>query len=323
MIAGAELAAWLSDRGRQEQSNEDAGRLARRWGKHPLIAETEAGLAALEDRSPAALIAAAERFMGRTDEISQLIREMIAQSAADPFFRPPFGIVISEVVTGFLLCADPPLTIALGVTSADSLAAKKSGVRGATSIGFTGLLTSYRWLKGGGATLSFWEAPRRGGEFTAQQGGHCRLTGRRTLADGDCFTQDGRYQSFVIEHATSDMICLQAAVHAEEAPLATEYDSRTLAYVGASSADEASSRTEMMVSLLRLMDRGDAIPEIAGLLDSSPFHTRWHVMREFLAMDSDAAFPHLQRMASSDPHPDVRSAAAQTLAMFFQPAQAA
>ena len=96
-----------------------------------------------------------------------------------------------------------------------------------------------------------------------------------------------------------------------------------LAYAGATSTDEASSRTEMMVSLLRLFDRGDAIPELTGLLESSHFYTRWHVMREFLAMDTEAALPHLRRMAEDDPHPEVRAAAAQSLAMFFSEEEAA
>ena len=37
---------------------------------------------------------------------------------------------------------------------------------------------------------------------------------------------------------------------------------------------------------------------------------------------SQAALPHLRRMAESDPHPEVRAAAAQTLALFFADAPA-
>ena len=97
------------------------------------------------------------------------------------------------------------------------------------------------------------------------------------------------------------------------APLAAEYDSKTLAFVGASSTDEASSRVQMMVSLLRTMEREDALPLIVEALDSPHFYTRWHIMRELLAMDADAALPPLRRMAAGDPHPEVRAAARQTL----------
>jgi hypothetical protein len=45
-------------------------------------------------------------------------------------------------------------------------------------------------------------------------------------------------------------------------------------------------------------------------------------MREFLALDAQLALPHLRTMAESDPHAEVRAAAAETLAAFFpdQPA---
>lgn len=274
-------------------------------------------IALLNPKTAPAVLAAAERFMARTDEISEMIAEMIEALAADPFFRPPFVTITSDINTGLLLYGDADVTIALGVTSADALAAKKTAVRDSTSIIFTGHLSSFRWLKGGGATLSFWEAPPAGPNFVASERRSCRFVERRRLEDGERFVMDGSRQSFVIEHAVSDMVCLQAVVLADSAPVAVGYDSTTLAFSGASSTDEASSRTEMMVSLLRLLDRGDAVPELAELLDSPHFYTRWHVMREFLAMDAEAALPHLKRLAGSDPHPEVRAAAAETLKMFF------
>ena len=73
----------------------------------------------------------------------------------------------------------------------------------------------------------------------------------------------------------------------------------------------------MMVSLLRVMEREDALPLIAEALDSPHFYTRWHIMRELLAMDAEAALPPLRRMAADDPHPEVRAAARQTLDLFF------
>ncbi len=323
MISGAGLAQWLDDPQRQHASGEAADRLAEKWRRHSLFADLEAELASIETGNGAAARAAAERFMARGDEIAELASDLIAASAADPFFRPPFLTIASDINTGFLLFGDANLTIAIGVIGADSLAAKKSGERGATSIGFTGLDTVFHWLQAGGATLSFWEAEPAGPDFTGAGAGHCRKVGQRQIADGEQFVLDGRRESFVIEHASSDMICLQAAILAGAGPLAVEYDSKSLAFAGASSTDEVSSRTQMMVSLLRLMDRSDAIPEITGLLDSPHFYTRWHIMREFLAMDATAALPHLQQMAAGDPHPEVRAAAGQTLALFFSQEEAA
>ncbi|HEV7660889.1 MAG TPA: HEAT repeat domain-containing protein [Allosphingosinicella sp.] len=317
MIAGAALADWLADRGAQKRSQAALEAMARDWRRHPLMTDLEGALAALPEHSAAAVLQAARGFIDREDDLALLMAQMIAESRADPFFRPPFIPTLSEIHSGLLLFQNPDLTIALGVSGVEMLAAKKAGPRGATSIGFSGVITLFRYLKSGGATLSFWEAPPITEGFLASQAGKCRLTGRRRIEDGEEIVIDGRYQSFVIEHASSDMLYFQAMIRPESAPLAAEYDSKTLAFVGASSTDEASSRVQMMVSMLRVMERDDALPLIAEALDSPHFYTRWHIMRELLAMDAEAALPPLRRMAACDPHPEVRAAARQTLDLFF------
>lgn len=318
MISDPALTAWLADRAAQDRSHKGVEDCARRWSRHRLMAGLERELAILPERTAAAVLAAARRFMDRTGDIDALMRDLIRSCRADPFFRPPFHPVSSEIHTGLLLFHNADLSLAVGVTGVEMLAAKKAGPRGATSIGFSGQLTLFRYVKAGGATLSFWEAPPIGDDFVSAGAGAARCVGRRLIADGEEIVIDGRYQSFVIEHAASDMVYFQALVRTGGAPLATEYDSRSLALIGASSTDEASSRIQMMVSLLRVMERDDAFPLIAEMLNAAPhFYTRWHIMREMLAMDAEAALPALREMAKGDPHPEVRAAARQTLGLFF------
>jgi hypothetical protein len=322
MIAGAALAAWLADRDSQKRSQATIQTVAGEWGCHPLMTDLEQRLALLSERSSAAVLDAARAFMDRENDIAQMVANLIAASRADPFFRPPLQPA-NEAHSGLLLFHNPDLSIILGVSALDMLVARKTAPRGATSIGFPGITTLFRFVKAGRATLSFWEAPPITDGFVASQAGACRLTGRRRVEDGEEIVIDGRYQSFVIEHAEADMLFFQAMVRSGAAPLAAEYDSRTLAFVGASSTDEASSRVQMMVSMLRVMDRKDALPVIAEALESPHFYTRWHIMRELLAMDAEAALPPLRRMAANDPHPEVRAAARQTLDLFFADEEAA
>ena len=317
MIAGAELAEWLADRGAQQRSRDAVEAVSVTWAHHPLKTDLERRLAALPERSAAAVLDAARAFIDRDGDIASLLAAMRAGSRADPFFRPPFHPVSGEVQSGLLLFHNRDLSISLGVSGVDMLAAKKAGPRGASSISFSGVTALFRFVKAGGATLSFWEAPPIGDDFVAAQAGKCRFIERRKIADGDELVLDGRRQSFVIEHAASDIVYFHAMVRSEAAPLTTEYDSKTLAFVGASSTDEAASRMEIMVSLLRTMEREDAVPLIVEVLASPHFYTRWHAMRELLALDADAAHPHLRRMAEADPHPEVRVAARQTLDLFF------
>jgi hypothetical protein len=318
MMSGPALSAWLADRAAQDRSHGGVEDCARRWSRHPLMTGLEQELAALPERTAEAVLAAARRFMDRSGDVDALMGDLITSSRADPFFRPPFHPLSSEIHTGLLLFHNADLSLAVGVTGVEMLAAKKAGPRGATSIGFSGQLTLFRYVKAGGATLSFWEAPPIGDDFVSADAGKARLVGRRRIEDGEEIVIDGRHQSFVIEHASSDMVYFQALVRTGSAPLATEYDSRSLTLIGASSTDETSSRIQMMVSLLRAMERDDALPLIAEMLNASPhFYTRWHIMREMLAMDAEAALPALRCMVEGDPHPEVRAAARQTLDLFF------
>jgi hypothetical protein len=319
MIAGAVLAAWLADADGQKRSHAAAEALARHWIRHPLMSEVHDQLTALPANSgAAAILDIARGFMDRQDDIALMMDALVASAAADPFFNPPFHPVANDVYAGLLLLHKPELSILLGVSAVDMVAERKTETRGATSLIFNGRTTLFRYVKAGDATISFWEAPPIAGDFVASQAGKCRLIERRKIKDGEEILTDGRYQTFVIEHVTGDMVFYQATVRQDAAPLSVEYDSKTLSFIGASSTDEATSRVQMMVSMLRTMERDDAFPLIEEALASPHFYTRWHIMRELLAMDADAALPALRRMAANDPHPEVRAAAQQTLEMFFE-----
>jgi hypothetical protein len=317
MIPSPAFAAWLADRGAQRISFARVGQSAKKWGRHPLMSQLQRKLSELTDPSPRVVLDLADGFMDQVGAHAELFDDMIAACRADPFFQPPFYPLTSDIHTALLLFHHPLLSIALGVASVDQLAAKKRAHGGVGSIGFSGLLTKFRYLKAGSATLSFWEAPPAGDDFVAARAGRARFVEERRLADGDEIVFHGARQSFVIEHALEDMVYLQAMVRVDAAPLATEYDRETLSFLGASSTDESSSRIQMMVSLLRAMDREDALPLMEKELTSPHFNTRWHIMREMLALDAQAALPALKRMATGDPHPEVRAAAATTLATFF------
>lgn len=313
------LAAWLADREAQARSYRGVEAAAAKWSAEPWIARFERRVVELEDRAPERLLALARAFMDEPGAIEAMMADLIARSRADPFFRPPFHPLGSEVHTSLLLYHHPDLSVSVGVTGLEMLASKKLARRGAASINFTGFLTLLRFVAAGGATISFWEAPAIGEDFSAAAAGRCRLVDRRRLADGEEIVVDGRFQSFVIEHVEADILFLQAVARTGGAPVGAEYDSDTLDLIGASSTDEPSSRLQMMTSLLRAQDREDALPLFEEALSAPQFYTRWHVMREMLALDAEAARPALERMAAADPHPDVRETAARTLAMFFAP----
>jgi len=317
MIAGDRLAAWLADRCSQKQTRAAVEAFVKEWDGERVMGELHGELMGMTRPNREQVVDLARRFFDRAPVLEELMEALIAASRADPFFLPPLHPLTSEVHSGLLLFQHADLSIGLGITSLDMLAAKKAFRRGPASIAFSGGSNLFRYVRSGNALVSFWEAPRIGPSFRAEDAGRCRLVDRRRIRDGEEFLVDGSHQSFVVEHADGDIFYLQATIQTDAAPLTAEYDSETLSFINATSTDEASSRVQMMASLLREMDRTDAVPVLRRLLNSPYFYTRWHIMREMLALDAEAALPDLRRLAAEDPHPEVRAAAAQTLKLFF------
>ena len=314
MIAGNELAGWLRDRKAQRETGETMEEVAGRLRRLPSLERLHGALDQARSRGVEAVLALAESFVATPGVIGEVLGVLIAAARDDPYFRPHFEVASSEVHSGLLLFDRPALTLTLAVMSADAIAAKRAERKGGASLTFTGRRTVFHFLKSGGATLSLWEAPGIGPGFTADSSGRCRFVERWRIEDGEKVDIDGRRFTFIVEEAERDIVFVGAETSLGAGPLSVEYDSATLRFIGASSTDEASSRTQMMLALLRMMDRRDAVPLFRDMLRSDLFYARWQTMREFLALDPGAALPHLREMAESDPHVEVRRAAAQTLA---------
>jgi hypothetical protein len=314
MIAGDELGAWLRNRRAQHETAETVGEVARRLRRLPSLARLDEALETARHGGADEVLALAGAFVAAPGAIEEVLDVLIAAAGADPYFRPHFDIASSEVHSGLMLFDRPELSLTLAVMSADSIAAKRAERKGGASLIFNGRRTAFHFLKSGGATLSLWEAPRIGPGFTADSSGRCRFLERLRIEDGQKLDIDGRRFTYIVEEAERDIVFVGAATAIGAGPLSVEYDWKTRRFIAASSTDEGSSRTQMMLALLRIMERRDAVPLFRDLLRSEHFYARWQTMREFLALDAGAALPHLREMAAADPHREVRHAAAQTLA---------
>lgn len=317
MIVNHALGDWLGSETARSATDAAMATLSAEIAAMPAFAALRRGVDRAAETGADAVLALARGFMEDDSAIQGFIAAALAAAAADPLCRPPFRAIRNEVQDGLLLFSHPALTVQLAAMNADALAIRRRSTQGPAPIAFTGQQSLFRFQKGGDALLSLWEAPPIEANFTAAVGGRCRLRETRRLSDGDVIEIDGRCESFVIERVESDLVYLFASTSLEAGPVATEFDARSLGLIAASSTDEASSRTQMMLALLRAMGRRDAAPLFAGHLQARHFHARWQAMREMLALDAELALPHLKHMAGSDPHADVRAAAAETLAAFF------
>jgi hypothetical protein len=321
MIVGEALKAWTRDRAAQRETQAGVDVFGHDWGHGPVHSRFDDIMASLPASATAERVAATIRdLFADHGWVDLLVSGLAEKMLADPFFDPPFANLHGEVHTGLLVFEDEKVSIAAGVTSALQLAAKKDRPRGATSVGFTGQLNVLKFVRAGGATLSFWSAPPIDGGFTAARAGTCRRTHTRRMEDGEIILLDGRRESYVIEGLNSSLVLLQASIAVDQSPLSVEYDSTTGAYLGCSATGDTSSRIQMISTLLRKLDHQAAFPAIAGFLDHPDFFVRWHVMKELLGLDAAAALPHLKRMAATDPHPDPRRAARAVLDRIDGPA---
>ncbi len=316
MIANQALESWLGSRDARAATQAAIGRLGAGLAAMPAFDALRTGLAPAVEAGAEAVLALARRFVEDNEAIAALVGSMTAAAMEDPFCRPPLQASRNEVQDGLMLFGHAALTIQLAVVSADALAIKRrSG--GRVPIPFTGQRTFFRFLKGGGAVLSIWESPPIDSGFSAAADPRCRLRERRPLADGDSLELDGRREAFLVDRAESDLVYIFASTTLGASPVALDYDPVSLELAATSSTDDAGSRIQMMLALLRTMGRRDAAPLFAQQLGVPHFHARWQAIRELLALDAEFALPHLRDMAESDPHPEVRFAAAQTLAAFF------
>ena len=313
MTAEHELQTWLADRGKQRRTKRAVDRFAREWGSGPVHQRFDRAIANLPEQSAEAVAEAIRALFADDSWVDALIDGLAARLAADPFFEPPFRALNSDIHEGLLVFEDERVSIAAGVTNVARLAAKKTAPRGATSVGLTGQVTVLKFVKAGGALLSFWEAPRITAGFTAANAGTCVRTGETRLRDGDILTVDGRHRTYVIEQARANLVVLQASIALDQAPLSVEYDSASGSYVGCSATGDGASRIQMIATLLRKLDCDGAFETVAAFIGHPDFFVRWHVMREMLGIDAKAALPHLNRMAARDPHPDARRAARKVL----------
>lgn len=313
MIVGRELRTWVENREGQRLTRHAAQALAERWTAGPFHMAFARTIASLKDRTAEAVADAMRTLFADDGWVDHLVAALADAMRGDPYFEPPFLHLNSALHSGLVVYEDDLVSVSAGVCNVTQLAARKTAQRESGSIALSGQLSVFKFVRSGGARLGFWEAPRITRDFSAAQAGRCLRVGERHVADGEILTVDGRHQSFIIEHAAANLVVLQAVVKVDHAPVSVEYDASSGDYVACSAADDCASRIQMITTLLRKLDCEAAVATMITYLDHPSFFVRWHVMRDLLGVDAEAALPHLRRMAAKDSHREVRQAARATL----------
>lgn len=271
-------------------------------------------VAALDQPATAGAEEVADRAVALLENdglVAQLLAPLVAALAADPFFDPPFKVSRDAVRIGAALVDLPAARLSACVTSSLTLARQAP----AQTVIVPGCLSVTRYVRAGGAMFRRWNAERAGNDFCASAAVPAREIDSLTPADGEVVIHDGRGTGYVTTGASSDIVAVSVLVRASPDPLMREYALADGRFVRATTTDDGASRGAMLLTLLRLSGRVDAGDLFEAASRDPGFHARWGAMREWLALDAGAALPRLAEMAEGDLHPEVRAAAAATLAV--------
>lgn len=117
------------------------------------------------------------------------------------------------------------------------------------------------------------------------------------LAAGRAYSLDGEREALVFESIAGALVSLRLHRRARGSAPAREFDLATGRLLHQAAADQRDSRMEMMMALLRRMERADAAPVLAELAREGAPAARWQALRECLALDSGAGIAALATVA--------------------------
>lgn len=254
-------------------------------------------------------------WLADTGWLAARLADALALLAADPFARPPLPVVGSGGGPGGLILAERGAVR----LSLQLLPFEIAGAAPATALFVPGR-AAIRVLAAGGASLALHHVAlskaEEAGAFTAAGAARCASDPPRPLHDGERLELDTTRTAFTVAGARGDVLLLDLSVRPPSPLPARAHDiaSGRLVHLAASRRD--SSFRQMALALLRAMERRAAAPLFLAATHAGDFAARWAVMRDLVALDPAAARPRLAQMAAADPHPEVRAAAAATLALY-------
>ncbi|QLC26539.1 hypothetical protein HFP57_16860 [Parasphingopyxis algicola] len=308
-----DLGDWLADGERQEQGRRRTAAARERLEALPAIRTFLSAVAGCCDGDAVRIGSAIEALFADTHWVNTLVRDWIGEARRDWFFTPPVRQATGPFHRSALLLERPQATVALCAIDPDALRARKRDAGGTGSVFFPGNRAYLKFIETGGLTMSFWAAPELDERTIDPADGRCRRTDCRRVDPGELVAVDMARQSYVFERADRPVLFLHGDVRVGGAALAGEFDAVSGALKGLSSGSQTWSRTQMMLSFLRLAGCREPGPSFDRIVADAPFFVRWHAMREWLALDSAAAWPRLSEMARHDPHPEVQAAARQVV----------
>ena len=250
------------------------------------------------------------------DRIDVLISEELLRFASRPLYATTARTIDNEALTGIVRFDSEHLRVSLVSIGPIAHRIKKSRKNKARVSGITmqGTDSAIRFIKGGNATLNLWTAePFNREDPLSFREMHQRPD--KKVTDGDMLFLEGGSTGLSIASCESPIVFTIATRNTPRTAVNVHYDMKGNLH-SFTAADMKSSRVQLLATLLRELDWHMGVEQLIDIATKHPDHfVRWHAMRESLVMDISASTPILNHMVDHDLHPQVREAAAQTVAL--------
>ncbi|ATY31204.1 HEAT repeat domain-containing protein [Sphingomonas psychrotolerans] len=275
-------------------------------------------LAANEDMTPAEVFRLCDVFFTE-DRIQSVVAEEQRCADRNPFYGSSFQPIGGEFFGGMVLASTDQFTamlLALDGFEID-LAKQRYGER--RTLTFGGQETYLKFFRAHEFPLQSWKIPTFGDDddlhtldlrFEEGDRFDCKAGESLHFKANESFEYSAK--------AGSHALVLQIQMYRGGMPMALEFDFDTRRMVGASSPAQEPTRLQMLATAMRLFGRQDSCDQLERLLEHPSHYVRWHTMREYLGLNLERAWPHLERMRDQDPQAAVRRAAQRTIEMLSE-----
>lgn len=271
------------------------------------IAAIAEAIRAAQGLSGRALFDALAPLADRYESATEVLDAAIAEMAASPGRGVAVPVHAGKGVASLRLYRDQDIAYSLMLHDRRAAPGEQDGQVQPISISFTGGWSRLTVVGGGPALATRY---RRVSDDDGEP--LRREDGRETLVPGRSITLANATEVLRFDSIAHDMATLRLTVRDPQCEQVRMFDAVTGRALGLRQAREEDGRARMLMTLLRSLRRGDAVPAIAATMAESPADLRWETMRECLALDARQARPLLVAMARQDPSPELRGLADRT-----------
>jgi hypothetical protein len=236
------------------------------------------------------------------DWVDSFMGRLLDRRQFTPLFVPQLKSLEEEYFNAIEVFTHPKATLILSVVDHTKIGAAAAS----ETINIMSFTTYLYFIHAKGASIAFYDAV---------PGATCNKQVIE-LEDGMLIKVAGTKNSMKFLHAQEDIIVLGVNFFENDIKDCVKVNVEDAKITAKSSGDMLLQRAFMYSTVLRLMQKTDALSCMSGFLKHADPALRWHMMREMLALDLDYATPFLLDMASNDVSGQVKELAHKTVVKF-------